>query len=99
MRLKNFYIPRPCDQCPFRKDTTIRRLGRNRMKGILEDDSFTCHKTYHPDRKQCAGHMLIKKEKNAFVKLAKRLDLPLNLSGEDLVFDSEEDCINHHKNE
>jgi len=45
---------------------------------------------------QCAGHMLINDERNEFVRLAKRLNIPLDLSGRDLVFDTRVQCIEHH---
>jgi hypothetical protein len=67
-------------------------LGRDRMSEILEADSFVCHKN---TSLQCAGHMIINSE-NSFVILAHRLGLKLNLSGSELVFNSKQDCINHH---
>jgi hypothetical protein len=42
--------------------------------------------------------MLINGETNAFVRLAARLKIPLNLSGRDQVFASKTACIEHHKN-
>jgi hypothetical protein len=73
-------------------------LGENRITEILSSDSFTCHKTTDSKlgRKQCAGYMLIKDGQSAFEKLAKQLDHPLELSGRELVFDNEKDCIEHH---
>jgi len=65
------------------------------MSAILDETSFVCHKD---TTKQCAGHMLIRGDKNEFITLSKSLNLPLNLSGEELVFDDEESCIEHHKN-
>lgn len=63
------------------------------MKGILEAVSFKCHKATD---KQCAGHMLIRGDKNQFVQLANKLNVDLELLGRESVFDTEEDCINHH---
>ena len=47
---------------------------------------------------QCAGHMLINGQDNAFVRLAGRLRIELDLSGSELVFESKEACIEHHSN-
>lgn len=94
------YVPRPCNNCPFRRDTLAGWLGSERMLGILESGSFVCHKTTQgnpEDRRQCAGHMIMKGKENDFVRLAGRLKMPLNLSGHELVFESETDCIKHHE--
>jgi hypothetical protein len=91
----------PCAQCPFRKDTLKGWLGAKRMKEICEADTFVCHKTTHgavSERKQCAGHMLLKGQANTFVQLAGRLNQPLKLTGKKTVFETVKDCINHHKN-
>lgn len=93
--LKLPHISRPCRDCPFRKDTLQGWLGVERMSEILASDSFVCHKK--PD-KQCAGHMLIKGNDNAFVRLATGLGIKLDLTGRELVFDTERDCIEHHRN-
>jgi len=69
-------------------------LGAARMKDILNQGSFTCHKTNQA--LQCAGHMIIRGERNDFVQLANRLGHPLNLSGKELIFETEEELINHH---
>lgn len=88
-------MAKPCRDCPFRKDTQKSWLGAPRMREILAADSFVCHKkTDH----QCAGHMLIKGSENGFVRLAQRLNIPLNLAGAEQVFESETACIEHHMN-
>lgn len=84
----------PCQDCPFRKDTLKGWLGAERMAEILAADSFVCHKKIDM---QCAGHMLINGQNNAFVRLAARLRLPLNVGGADKVFASAAACIEHHK--
>lgn len=84
----------PCLDCPFRKDTAKGWLGGARMAEILEADSFVCHKKTDM---QCAGHMLINGEGNAFVQLAARLRIALNLAGTEQVFASKAACIDHHK--
>ena len=72
------------------------------MTEILNDESFVCHKTTNglrAKRKQCAGHMLVKREDNAFYQLAIRMGFEeqLGLSGEELVFEHEQDLIKHHQ--
>lgn len=72
------------------------------MTEILNDESFVCHKTTNGQiakRKQCAGHMLVKREDNAFYQLAIRMGFEeqLGLSGEELVFEHEQDLIKHHQ--
>lgn len=88
------HIKKPCRDCPFRKDTLQGWLGEGRMTEILSADSFVCHKK---TSMQCAGHMLIKGQDNAFVRLASRLNMPLSLSGRELVFDNQAACIKHHR--
>ena len=89
------HIKKPCRDCPFRKDTLRGWLGEARMCEIIAADSFVCHKKTDM---QCAGYMLMKGDDNAFVQLAGRLSIPLELSGDALVFDTAADCIQHHKN-
>lgn len=67
------------------------------MREILKARVFTCHKT--DKKQQCAGHMLIKGEANDFVAFAQFLGAELKLSGRELIFDTEQDCINHHDND
>ena len=70
-------------------------LGGDRMAEIVAADSFVCHKQ---TSMQCAGHMLVNGEENAFVRLASRLRIALSLSGAEKVFASKVACIEHHKN-
>lgn len=96
----------PCNACPFRKDTRKGWLGSQRMTEILEADTFVCHKSVDysiedadedRNRLQCAGHMIIKGEENTFVRTANIMGIETELKGADLVFDSKEECITHHK--
>lgn len=87
-------VKKPCAQCPFRKDSLKGWLGGERMEEILNQDSFICHKKKHL---QCAGHMLINGTDNGFVRLANRLNINLELSGQELVFDTREKCVSHHE--
>lgn len=87
------HIKKPCRDCPFRKDTLLGGLGEERAVEILRADSFVCHKKTDM---QCAGHMLINGEQNAFVRLAARLRIPLELTGREQVFESLSDCVEHH---
>jgi hypothetical protein len=89
-------VKKPCKDCPFRKDAIKGWLGEERMREILGADSFVCHKTLKTTRLQCAGHMLIKGEGSAFVQLAGRLGIELQLSGREEVFEEEGQCIEHH---
>jgi hypothetical protein len=86
-------IKKPCSGCPFRKDTKKGWLGEQRMTELLSNDCFVCHNK--PD-KQCAGHMLIKGTENGFVRLALAFDMDTDLSGRELVFETEKECIEHH---
>lgn len=89
----------PCNNCPFRKDSLKGWLGSERMTEILESDSFVCHKTTKgtlKERKQCAGFMIIQKDRSTAVRIAKVLKIDLELRNQNLVFESKEDCINHH---
>lgn len=85
---------KPCANCPFRTDCLKGWLGEDRMIGILEAESFICHKK---NNLQCAGHMLLNGQHNGFVRLTTRLHIDLKLTGKELVFDSKEACIAHHK--
>jgi len=84
---------KPCSDCPFRKDTLKGWLGEGRVTDILGRPSFVCHKKTHL---QCAGHMLLKGSDNEFVRFASRMRLETGLHGAELVFDSEQECIEHH---
>ena len=90
---------RPCKKCPFRKDTLRGWLGRERMTEILESDNFVCHETTHGrtrDRLQCAGHMILKGDENAYVRLANNLIIDLDLQGAELIFKTKTECIEWH---
>ena len=41
--------------------------------------------------------MLLKGNENSYVRLANRLDVDLQLQGRELVFDTKDQCIEHHK--
>lgn len=90
------HIKKPCADCPFRKDSLEGWLGEQAMSDILAAKSFVCHKKTDS---QCAGHMLIKGQENAFVMAADLLNIQLDLSGKELVFDSKAECIAHHGND
>ena len=93
------YCHAPCRDCPFRKDAPKGWLGEERIRIILAQTAFPCHKTingYESDRLQCAGHMILKGNKNDFVALAKALNIQLNLKNQDAIFETEPDCIEHH---
>ena len=87
------YKKAPCKNCPFRKDCLKGWLGKKRMTEILNQGSFVCHKN---NSLQCAGHMIIKKDKNEFVWLADKMNYKINLKKENLIFESSKEAINHH---
>lgn len=88
----------PCSNCPWRKDSLQGWLGEG-IEAHAQERSFVCHKTARPgkERKQCAGHMLLKKRENFYFKLAEDNNIDLELRGEELIFDSVEDAIIHHR--
>lgn len=90
---------RPCGNCPFRTDCPRGWLGRDRMTEIIESESFTCHKTGWDGvrTKQCAGHMLLTGMDNAYARMARVLQLDLELTGRELVFKTEEEAMSHHE--
>lgn len=94
------HMNKPCRNCPFRRDAPKGWLGETRMKEMLDADLFPCHKTVGrtTTRMQCAGHMLMKGDRNTFVRTARRMLLPLDLTGSEIVFSSHADCIEHHSN-
>ncbi len=95
MQINLPHVKLPCANCPFRKDTLKGWLGKQRMTEILAAESFVCHKKTHL---QCAGHMLIKGNENIFVRTAEQMGIELTLSGREQVFDTQEQCIEHHSN-
>ncbi len=90
-------LQKPCKDCPFRKDTLRGWLGATKMEEILNHKAFVCHKTLNITRLQCAGHMLMLGDSNDFVDLAHRMNIPLSLSGSELIFQTKEECIKHHE--
>jgi len=99
--MKKIKLPnmkKPCKDCPFIVDSMEAWLGEDRIKEILSQDSFICHKTIKKgvERLQCAGHMIIKKEDNVFYRTASIMGIDLRLSGSEKVFDNEKECIKHH---
>lgn len=86
-------VKKPCKDCPFREDSMEGWLGEVRAKEIAEAPNFVCHKN---TSLQCAGHMIMRGQKNEFVRLAARFDIDLGLKGDILVFDDVQDFIDHH---
>lgn len=84
-----------CGACPFLNlPKHLPCLGEQRAKEILEAESFVCHKN---NSLQCAGHMMLMKKKNVFVRMASVLALPLELKDNKFLVKSEEEFINLHK--
>ena len=93
-RMSNLpHVKKPCRDCPFKKDALKGWLGRERITEILESDRFVCHKKRHL---QCAGHMIISGMDNQFVRLATALGISLELTGHELIFNTKQECIDHH---
>ena len=69
-------------------------LGAARMTEILNQSSFVCHKDHG---RQCAGHMLMKKSENDYVRMSELLRIDLSVTGQELVFDSVADLVEHHR--
>lgn len=92
MKLPN--CNKPCKDCPFRKDIIKGWLGSKRMTEIVEAESFVCHKNH---KLQCAGHMLLLEDANVFYRTANIFRHPLKLEGRELVFDTIQEAIEHHK--
>ena len=90
------YMKRPCRDCPFRTDAPRGWLGTSRAREILAADSFVCHKKRVM---QCAGHMLLRGERNAFVRAANGLGIELDLCGHEVVFESDARWLAHHGNQ
>ena len=97
---KPLYMKSPCKECPFRKDSYLGWLGKDRMTEIVNQESFPCHKTTNgkiEDRLQCAGHMILLRNNNLFYRLAMMIQPNFVLSGERLIFDNVQSCIDHHE--
>lgn len=99
-KIEDTYCKAPCENCPFRKDSMSGWLGEEKMKEIVNQDSFVCHKFLDggmEGRKQCAGHMILNGNDNAFVRTAKNFKIELGLKGQELIFSTRDEAINHHK--
>ena len=97
MRLKD--IPcqiKPCKNCPFRKDCLKGWLGEDRAEEICKAESFSCHKD---NSLQCAGHLLLMRENNLFYRFILFFGIEPGFKGADIVFDTHEEMIKHHKDE
>lgn len=92
-RFKIPHVKQPCSNCPYRKDARKGWLGKERMSDFLAGDNFLCHKNH---KLQCAGHMIIKGDRNVIVRAAAMLEMPITLEGQELVFETEAECIAHH---
>lgn len=96
MQIKHLYNRKPCADCPF----TIRDVkvfSKERAMHVLSADSFVCHKTIGKgqEKRQCAGHMIIKGNENSFVAVAEQLGIELELCTQSDAF-SKEEFINYY---
>lgn len=92
-RFKVPHVKKPCQTCPYRKDSLKGWLGESRMTEFLASDNFLCHKNH---KLQCAGHMILKGDGNVIVRAAKLMAIPVTLEGQELVFENEAECVAHH---
>lgn len=102
-----------CNDCPFRKDSPKGWLGEKRIKEIIDetvlgDSYFTCHKTLDKpmaEQRMCAGKLVLEGRVNAYGNRSTRFGMMANMvprqystyQGADLVFNTVEECIEHHK--
>lgn len=105
-----FNLKKPCKDCPFRKDSLKGWLGKERASEVANyannDKTFPCHKTTRgkeSSEQQCAGALLLSKKQgklnnNWLFRFAQRIGLfkANELSGEELIFDNEEEMSEHH---
>ena len=105
-------LKKVCNQCPFRKDATKGWLGKKTITEIVEetvegDKYFVCHKTYDlpsSEQKLCAGKLILEGRVNPFGNSSTRMGMAFGLipkeyeeiQGSELIFESKDDCINHH---
>lgn len=89
------YQNAPCKNCPYLKSAPKGWLP-HRIEEDVVSDSFVCHKR---NDLQCAGHMILLKERNVFYRTFLILERQKpDLRNQELVFDSVEECVKHHKN-
>ena len=106
-----FALKKVCDACPFRRDSMKGWLGEQRIMEIIDgtingDEYFICHKTLHLeklDQKLCAGKLILEGKVNPKGNSSTRMGMWLGLipnydqlHGSELVFDTSEECIQHH---
>lgn len=93
-------MAKPCNNCPFKKNIMPGWLGAKRMQNIIEQDSFVCHKTAYgkdKNKRQCAGHIHINKQKNVFYRTALAFGIKIKIKESDTLFGNVDKCIKHHK--
>lgn len=107
-----FALKKVCNQCPFRRDSMEGWLGEKRITEIIDETVkgngyFVCHKTLHLDKdeqKLCAGKLILEGKVNAYGNSSTRVGMAFGLvprkydqiEGAELVFESAEECIQHH---
>ena len=98
------HCKKPCNNCPFVKNTKLvltNIFTKEQAKNVWDNDTHTCHKTtYLPNakRKQCAGHILARKEISLYVRMAKVMNVEVNVStskGQSIM--NENEFFEHHK--
>ena len=100
------FVPHPCPDCPFRKDTHpfLTRARQIAMAISTNQEAFTCHKTNDgaivtAKSRHCAGAILIL-EKMGVLNISMRMALILKCynrpTGGELIFETLEEFVNHH---
>ncbi|GAB4042646.1 DUF6283 family protein [Spirosoma litoris] len=101
-------MKKPCNNCPFRKDSLEGWLGEYRARQIAQsatsDNNFYCHKTLIRDDEGdtqiginsqiCAGSVLLHQKEGRPNCYYRFIDK--EYSGSELIFDSANDFIEHH---
>ena len=91
----------PCSNCPFRSDLPANKgwLGKKEATEIIQYESVIYHKTVGDldrGRLQCAGHMILRKDKNVFYRFAKYLGILPKLSGIGTVVKTAKEFVELH---
>jgi hypothetical protein len=103
------YMKKPCENCPFRKDSTgIKFLGKERAEEISlqnQQEGFVCHKTVDyskgrdddgGQRRQCAGALILAQKtgsRQPFLQAYEYLVGEMELFDKDVIADTYEEFI------
>ena len=104
------YMKKPCENCPFRKDSTgVKFLGRERAEEISlqnQQKGFVCHKTVDyskgekddgGNRRQCAGALILAQKTGSgqpFLQVYEYMYGEMELLDKEVIVDTYEEFIN-----